>query len=133
MQYRYVRYLYRLWKIARNKLVDCNIILFFNTWILKTIYNNSDNLLQREEIWIDTISSLSKLRSRKESESIYSKVEREAVVKYIQTILLIFTRIELRKITSMQDKIFRKIYRIDDDSQYLSIILLLTTVIVYSN
>ncbi len=131
MRYRYVRCLYRLQKVARNKLVDYNIISPSDTQILKTTYINSDDLSRREETQIGIIPSSPKLRLSKGLGSIYGVAGRGVVVKYISTTLLMSTRIELRKIISVRSKVFRRTYGIGDDSRYLSIASLLITAIVY--
>ena len=61
----------------------------------------------------------------------HGEVGREAAVKHIWNISLISMRIELRKITNMRNKAFRKICKINDNNQYWSIILLLTTTIIF--
>lgn len=45
----HINCLHGLWKVARSKLVGCNIISSFDTWTLKTTYTNGEDRSRSKE------------------------------------------------------------------------------------
>ncbi|KAL9098334.1 MAG: hypothetical protein Q9163_005990 [Psora crenata] len=102
--------------VARNKLVGCNIILSSVTWILRTTYTYGDDRSRTEETWMGTTPSSPKLRPINGLEDTHGGVGRQAVVKHIWNTSLISTWIELRRITSVRNKAFRRTCGTGDDA-----------------